>query len=211
MTAADLVPGASGFDWGALPLHADAPARGEWPSTTPVTGFVLGSPASASHPPTAPHHGTTTRTPRASRRRARRASRPTASSSSTPRACDDWTARRARGGRTAEPSSPGTDCRSPRCWRTARARLGAGVYVRHRPRVPRTAAAPPRVTTVEGRLLHPRPGAHLDLMQQLDRNEGHPHLHARHLVRVDDGRIAWTYAWHGDGQIHDALSALDRG
>lgn len=56
----------------------------------------------------------------------------------------------------------------------------------------------PQATDVDGWLLHPRQGTHHDLMRQLDLIEGHPDLYARHLVRVDDGRLAWTYLWNGD-------------
>lgn len=55
----------------------------------------------------------------------------------------------------------------------------------------------PDATTVQGTLLHPRHDARYEAMKEFDRIEGHPHLYARHLVRVDDGRLAWTYLWNG--------------
>jgi gamma-glutamylcyclotransferase (GGCT)/AIG2-like uncharacterized protein YtfP len=54
----------------------------------------------------------------------------------------------------------------------------------------------PDATTIPGTLLHPRPDAIHEAMQEFDRIEGHPGLYARHLVRVDDGRLAWTYLWN---------------
>jgi gamma-glutamylcyclotransferase (GGCT)/AIG2-like uncharacterized protein YtfP len=54
----------------------------------------------------------------------------------------------------------------------------------------------PDATTIPGTLLHPRHDAHHEAMHEFDRIEGHPGLYARHLVRVDDGRLAWTYLWN---------------
>lgn len=48
---------------------------------------------------------------------------------------------------------------------------------------------------VAGVLLQPAPGQHRRLVRELDLIEGHPGLYARHLVRLDDGRLAWTYVW----------------
>lgn len=55
----------------------------------------------------------------------------------------------------------------------------------------------PDATTVPGTLLYPHPDDLHEAMKEFDRIEGHPHLYARHLVRVDDGRLAWTYLWNG--------------
>ena len=52
-------------------------------------------------------------------------------------------------------------------------------------------------TRVAGVLLHLAASTADDAMALLDEIEAHPNLYVRTLVRLVDGRLAWTYVWNG--------------
>ena len=55
--------------------------------------------------------------------------------------------------------------------------------------------------TVPGVLVHLAPEADIRALTVMDEIEAHPTLYVRALVRLSDGRLAWTYVWNDGGTM----------